>query len=75
MVIGHCCLAYPSRISGYGVKEWIIIYQFWYLMSDRSFTNDSNWQRFEEIQADIFDHLLVASKEFDLQIMQIGFPK
>ncbi|MNL72282.1 Miniconductance mechanosensitive channel YbdG [compost metagenome] len=39
------------------------------------FTNDSNWQRFEEIQADIFDHLLVASKEFDLQIMQIGLPK
>jgi miniconductance mechanosensitive channel len=39
------------------------------------FTNDSNWQRFEQIQADIFDHLLVASKEFDLQIMQIGFPK
>ncbi|MCD0477670.1 mechanosensitive ion channel family protein [Chryseobacterium sp. LC2016-29] len=39
------------------------------------FTNDSNWQRFEQIQADIFDHLLVASKEFDLQIMQIGLPK
>lgn len=36
------------------------------------FANDSKWVRFEQIQADIFDHLLVASKEFDLQIMQIG---
>lgn len=35
------------------------------------FTNDSRWERFEEIQADIFDHLLVASKEFDLEIMQV----
>lgn len=39
------------------------------------FANDSKWEHFEEIQADIFDHLLVASKEFDLQIMQIGLPK
>lgn len=36
------------------------------------FANDSQWIRFEQIQADIFDHLLVASKEFDLQIMQIS---
>lgn len=35
------------------------------------FANDSKWEHFEQIQADIFDHLLVASKEFDLQIMQI----
>lgn len=35
------------------------------------FTNDSKWANYEEIQADIFDHLLVASKEFDLEIMQI----
>ncbi|KQT17569.1 mechanosensitive ion channel protein MscS [Chryseobacterium sp. Leaf404] len=39
------------------------------------FANDSKWEHFEEIQADIFDHLLVASKEFDLQIMQIGLLK
>jgi len=36
------------------------------------FANDSKWARFEQIQADIFDHLLVASKEFDLQVMQIA---
>ena len=36
------------------------------------FTNDSNWEHFEQIQADIFDHLLVASKEFDLEIMQVN---
>ena len=36
------------------------------------FTNDSNWENFEQIQADIFDHLLVASKEFDLEIMQVN---
>lgn len=35
------------------------------------FTNDSQWANYEDIQADIFDHLLVASKEFDLEIMQI----
>jgi len=36
------------------------------------FTNDSKWENFEQIQSDIFDHLLVASKEFDLEIMQIS---
>ncbi|NIF04531.1 mechanosensitive ion channel [Chryseobacterium sp. Tr-659] len=36
------------------------------------FANDSNWERFEQIQADIFDHLLVASKEFELQVMQVS---
>ncbi|MBQ0151604.1 MAG: mechanosensitive ion channel, partial [Chryseobacterium sp.] len=36
------------------------------------FANDSKWARFEQIQADIFDHLLVASKEFDLQVMQVS---
>ena len=36
------------------------------------FTNDSNWEHFERIQSDIFDHLLVASKEFDLEITQIN---
>lgn len=34
------------------------------------FTNDSVWANYEDIQADIFDHLLVASREFELQIMQ-----
>jgi miniconductance mechanosensitive channel len=34
------------------------------------FSNDSEWGKFEMILADIFDHLLVASKEFDLEIMQ-----
>lgn len=36
------------------------------------FANDSKWDHFEQIQADIFDHLLVASKEFDLQVMQVS---
>jgi miniconductance mechanosensitive channel len=36
------------------------------------FANDSEWEHFERIQADIFDHLLVASKEFELQVMQIN---
>ncbi|KAB1230703.1 mechanosensitive ion channel family protein [Chryseobacterium viscerum] len=36
------------------------------------FASDSQWERFEQIQADIFDHLLVASKEFELQVMQIS---
>jgi miniconductance mechanosensitive channel len=36
------------------------------------FASDSQWERFEQIQADIFDHLLVASKEFELQVMQVS---
>lgn len=36
-----------------------------------SFTNDTEWVRFEQIQADIFDHLLVASKEFELEVIQV----
>ena len=36
------------------------------------FTNDSEWAKYEEILADIFDHLMVASKEFDLEIMQFN---
>ena len=36
------------------------------------FTNDSQWETYEGILADIFDHLLVASKEFDLEIMQFN---
>ena len=34
------------------------------------FTNDTNWNRYEEIQADIFDHLISALAEFDLKIYQ-----
>ena len=36
------------------------------------FTNDSEWGKYEIILADIFDHLLVSSKEFDLEIMQFN---
>ena len=34
------------------------------------FTNVADWIIFEEIQADIFDHLLTITKEFDLEIVQ-----
>lgn len=36
------------------------------------FTNDSKWETYEEIQADIFDHLLVAAQKFDLEVMQVS---
>lgn len=36
------------------------------------FTNDSAWQNYEMIIADLFDHLLVASKEFELEVVQIA---
>ena len=36
------------------------------------FTNDSAWENYELIIADLFDHLLVASKEFDLEVVQIS---
>ncbi len=34
------------------------------------FANKSQLEEFEQIQSDIFDHLLVAAKEFDLEVMQ-----
>ncbi len=34
------------------------------------FTNGTNWVNYESIQADIFDHILTAVKEFDLSIYQ-----
>lgn len=34
------------------------------------FTNDSQFINFEQIQADIFDHLITASKEFGLEVSQ-----
>lgn len=36
------------------------------------FTNDSTWATYEDVQADLFDHLLVASKEFDLEVVQVA---
>ena len=34
------------------------------------FSNDNRWVQYEEIQADIFDHLLAAAPHFDLQVYQ-----
>jgi miniconductance mechanosensitive channel len=34
------------------------------------FTNNTDWVIYEEIQADIFDHLIAAVKEFDLKVFQ-----
>ena len=34
------------------------------------FTNDTDWVRYEGIQADIFDHLLAVIPEFGLKIFQ-----
>ena len=34
------------------------------------FTNDNRWVEYEEIQADIFDHLLAAAPHFDLEVYQ-----
>ncbi len=35
-----------------------------------AFTSDINWENYEAIQADIFDHLLAVVPEFDLRIFQ-----
>lgn len=35
------------------------------------FTNTSAWVEYEKIQSDVFDHLLSACKEFDLEVVQI----
>ncbi|MCH2183010.1 MAG: mechanosensitive ion channel family protein [Mariniblastus sp.] len=34
------------------------------------FTNDNRWVQYEEIQADIFDHLLASAAHFDLEVYQ-----
>ena len=34
------------------------------------FLSDKVWREYEQIQSDIFDHLLVMSKEFDLKLYQ-----
>lgn len=34
------------------------------------FSKDQRWANYEQIQADIFDHLLAAAPEFDLRIFQ-----
>ena len=34
------------------------------------FSNNTNWVEYEEIQSDIFDHLLAALNQFDLKIYQ-----
>jgi len=34
------------------------------------FSSEKNWIKYEEIQADIFDHLFAVAKEFDLRVFQ-----
>ena len=34
------------------------------------FTNDTAWANYEDIQADIFDHILAVVKQFDLRLFQ-----
>ena len=34
------------------------------------FSNNTNWVEYEEIQSDIFDHLIAALEQFDLKIYQ-----
>ncbi len=35
------------------------------------FVADTRWVQYEGVQADIFDHLLAAAREFDLRVVQI----
>ena len=34
------------------------------------FSNNTNWIEYEEIQSDIFDHLIASTSEFGLKIFQ-----
>jgi miniconductance mechanosensitive channel len=36
------------------------------------FTKDKNWVPYENLQADVFDHLLAIIGEFDLRVFQCG---
>lgn len=35
-----------------------------------AFTNDTNWENYESVQADIFDHIFSIAEEFGLRIFQ-----
>jgi miniconductance mechanosensitive channel len=35
-----------------------------------AFSNDTDWVRYEGIQADIFDHIMAVAPEFDLRVFQ-----
>ena len=35
------------------------------------FTTTTNWNEYEAIQCDLFDHLIAATKEFELEIFQL----
>lgn len=35
-----------------------------------AFTNDTNWENYESVQADIFDHIFSVAEEFGLRIFQ-----
>lgn len=39
------------------------------------FANKTGMADYEQIQADIFDHILTAAAEFDLEVMQMSFKK
>ena len=34
------------------------------------FSRDQDWVRYEDIQSDIFDHILAVASEFDLRVYQ-----
>ena len=36
------------------------------------FSTDKNWKNYEHIAADIFDHLLAATKYFDLECFELS---
>ncbi len=40
-----------------------------------AFSNDKNWQNYEYIIADIFDHIIAASPTFDLEIYEHKFQR
>jgi miniconductance mechanosensitive channel len=35
------------------------------------FSNDQNWENYEAVQSDIFDHLLAVMSEFELRVYQV----
>ncbi|MBF0597054.1 mechanosensitive ion channel family protein [Faecalibacter rhinopitheci] len=67
--------SYLKKISTISTYDPIIVKQLPVTMEGmpieiNCFAKSSNNSEFERIQSDIFDHLLTASRKFDLQIMQ-----
>lgn len=69
------CVAYLRSHPGIAQNETLLVRQLnptehGIPLEIYTFTNDTRWAKYEDIQSDIFDHLLSIISEFDLRVFQ-----